>query len=265
MELLSQQNSLLKQIRKAVSRGGLTDDGLALAEGIHLLEEAQAAGCVVEDVVVAESAVSKFDLPEARIVSDNSFRDLSTTETPQGVLALVRPRTWTLDQLIHQPKPAPSRDREGVVSNAALLVILDGVQDPGNAGAIVRAAEAFGASGLVFLKGTVNPYNSKCLRGSAGSVFRMPLVFAISEESCSSALANIKMYAAMPRAKHSLSDVDLVSPCAIVIGSEGRGVSEGLAAHATGIRIPTSHVESLNAAVAAGVILYEAHRQRGNK
>src|SRR6202035_4126314 len=90
-----------------------------------------------------------------------TFRDLSSTETPQGVIALVRPPAWTLDQIL---------------SGCALVVVLDGVQDPGNAGAILRAAEAFGATGAVFLKGTVNPYNPKCLRGSAGSVFRLPLV-----------------------------------------------------------------------------------------
>ena len=246
MEILSPQNPLIKQIRKAVARGGLTDDGLAVAEGVHVLEEASSAGCVVEDVLVSESAFDKFDLPDARVVSDSVFRDLSSTETPQGVLALVRPRAFSLDQ---------------IVTGTALVVVLDGVQDPGNAGAIIRAAEAFGATGLIFLKGTVNAFNPKCIRGSAGSVFRIPLVTGVTEDVLLA--SGISLYAAMPHAEKLLSDVDFTSACAIVIGSEGRGVSDSLAACAQGFRIPTSHVESLNAAVAAGVILYQASRQRG--
>jgi TrmH family RNA methyltransferase len=137
-------------------------------------------------------------------------------------------------------------------------VILDGVQDPGNAGAILRAAEAFGATGTIFLKGSVNPYNPKCLRGSAGSIFRVPLLTAAEVPSEFGPL-----YAADPRARKLLADADLATPCGIIIGSEGRGVSAALAARATGLRIPTQNVESLNAAVAAGIFLYEARRQRG--
>ena len=145
----------------------------------------------------------------------------------------------------------------------ALVVVLDGVQDPGNAGAILRAAEAFGASGVIFLKGTVNPYNPKCVRGSAGSVFRVPLIACVEADEVLR-LTGIEWYAAMPRAQKLVSDADLAAPCGMIIGSEGHGVSPLLAGHATGLRIPTSGVESLNAAVAAGILLYEARRQRAN-
>jgi TrmH family RNA methyltransferase len=145
----------------------------------------------------------------------------------------------------------------------ALLVILDGVQDPGNAGAIVRAAEAFGATGAVFLKGTVNPYNPKCVRGSAGSVFRVPLIASIEADEILQHTV-IAWYAAMPHAPKLASDADLVAPCGIIIGSEGHGVSPLLAGRAIGLRILTSGVESLNAAVAAGILLYEARRQRAS-
>jgi TrmH family RNA methyltransferase len=247
VDSLSDKNPLVKQIRRAVSRGILTEDGYAVAEGAHLLEEALAAKCEIGAVIVAESA--RVNFPDARVVSDKIFRELASTETPQGVIALVRPPVSASDQITR--------------GDDALVVILDGVQDPGNAGAIVRAAEAFGASGVVFLKGTVNPYNPKCVRGSAGSVFRVPLVASVEADEILQH-TQIAFYAAMPRAQKLLSDASLVAPCGIIIGSEGHGISPALSGKATGLRIPTSGVESLNAAVAAGILLYEARRQRAS-
>ncbi len=228
VDSLSEKNPLVKQIRRAVSRGCLTEDGYAVAEGVHLLEEAMAAKCEIGAVVVAESA--RVNYSDARVVSDRTFRELASTETPQGVIALVRPPVSTLDQMTR--------------GDAALVVVLDGVQDPGNAGAIVRVAEAFGASGAVFLKGTVNPWNPKCIRGSAGSVFRVPLISAIEADEILG-LTEIAWYAAMPRASKLGSDADMTVPCGIIIGSEGHGVGPVLAGRATGLRIPTSGVESL--------------------
>ena len=140
VDSLSDKNPLVKQIRRAVCRGTLTEDGYAVAEGVHLLEEARAAKREIAVVLTAESARLRF--PDARVVSDKIFAELSSTETPQGVMALVRPLSWTLGQ---------------VIGGDALVVVLDGIQDPGNAGAILRAADAFGATGAVFLKGAVNP------------------------------------------------------------------------------------------------------------
>jgi TrmH family RNA methyltransferase len=157
------------------------------------------------------------------------------------MLALVRLPEWIEKDLL---KATP------------LVVVLDGVQDPGNAGAILRTAEAFGATGAVFLKGTVSLSNPKCLRASAGSAFRLPVVTEIPN--------GLKLYAADPRAELPVAAADLTAPCAIIIGAEGSGVRPELAAHATGVKIPTSGVESLNAAVAAGILLYEARRQRSS-
>jgi TrmH family RNA methyltransferase len=177
------------------------------------------------------------------------FSGLTTTETPQGVITLVRPPEWTLNDVFRPP---------------ALAVILDGIQDPGNAGAIVRAAEAFGASGVVFLKGSVNPHNPKCLRASAGSLFRLPAVSGVAEPDLLAGLerTGVRLFAASPRADRPAGRADLTAACAIAVGAEGRGVSPDLAARADHIRIPTTGVESLNAAVATGVLLYEAQRQR---
>ena len=246
VDSLSDKNPLVKQIRRAVSRGTLTEDGYAVAEGAHLLEEALAAKCEVAAVIVAESAHVHY--PQARMVSDKSFRELSSTETPQGVIALVRPPQATLAQMLRHD---------------TLVVVLDGVQDPGNAGAIVRAAEAFGASGVVFLKGTVNPYNPKCMRGSAGSAFRVPLVASLETDEVLKH-TQIAWYAAMPRARKLVRDADLIAPCGIVIGSEGQESAQRWLGVRQACESRRRSVESLNAAVAAGILLYEACRQRGN-
>ncbi len=249
----SSQNPLIKGIRRAVASGGLTHDGFCVTEGLHLLEEAVRGGCEIGPVLATPRALSLvggmdrvYEVPEA------VFAQISTTLTPQGVLALVRPPSWTLRQ---------------VLAETPLAVVLDGIQEPGNAGAIVRAAEAFGATGVVFLKGSVDPFNPKCLRASAGSLFRLPMVYGIAEETFWAAAAGSGMavYAAMPLGATSLRDADLTGPCAFIIGSEGRGVRPDIAGRATALRIPTAGVESLNAAVAAGILLYEARRQRARQ
>ena len=254
--LSSDKNPLLKDVKKAVARGSLTDSGFAVAESFHLLEEALSSGCEIHAVIVAESVRTTVSahirgLKRTRVVAvrDGIFRDLASTETTQGVIALVRPPEWTLDQLLR---------------GKSLVVILDGVQDPGNAGAIIRAAEAFGATGAAFLKGSAGPFHPKTVRASAGSAFRLPIAVLPDENLLLAALdqKRIALYAAMPRAGRAPADVDLTGRTAIVIGSEGRGVNPKLAERAIGLRIPTSGVESLNAAVAAGVLLYEARRQR---
>lgn len=253
--LLSEKNPLLKQVRRAVQKGSLTEDGFAIAEGLHLLEEALKSQAEIATVIVTQSVkgaiqshVKGLKLRVAT-VRDEDFASLASTETPQGVIALVKPPQWTLDQLLR---------------GRALVAVLDGVQDPGNAGAILRAAEAFGATGAAFLKGSTNPYNPKCMRASAGSIFRLPIAAALDESLFLNALVKKRgiLYAAMPRADLLADAANFKTSCAIVIGSEGRGVSHSLANQATALRIPTSGVESLNAAVAAGILFYEARRQR---
>jgi len=256
----SAANPLVKSIRRALAHGGLTEDGLAVAETFHLLEEALRSECPVKIVLAARSVQSAVEahvrsLAGVRVVvlPDALFQSLAGTETSQGVIALVAPMSWTLEQLLR---------------GRSLVVVLDGVQDPGNAGAIARAAEAFGATGVMFLKGTVSPFNPKTLRASAGSLFRLPFVHSLDAELARMALKQNKLdiYAGVPfrSGNHiqSLVEVDFKRKCAVIIGSEGRGVSEGLHAGAIDLAIPTVGVESLNAAMAASVILYEARRQR---
>jgi TrmH family RNA methyltransferase len=252
----SARNPLLKEVRKAILCGTTTEQGLAVAESFHMLEEALRSDCEIHTVFASESVRSAVEghvcgLKNIRVVvlPDELFRAVSSTESSQGVMALVRPPSWTVEQLFR---------------GQSLAVILDGVQDPGNAGTIVRAAEAFGATGVVFLKGSVSPFNPKCLRASAGSIFRVPLVAAMDERLLLAAVEQRKLdlFALMPQGSLELGDANLNYKCAIIVGSEGHGVSERLRAKAIDIRIPTVGVESLNAAMAAGIALYAARKQR---
>lgn len=254
----SASNPLIRDVRRAVARGSLTAGGLCVAEGFHLLEEALRSEREVPVAMAAESVAASVarhvaGLKNTRtvVVADNLFQTLASTETSQGVIALVQPPEWTIPQLFR---------------GQSLVVVLDALQDPGNAGAIVRAAEAFGATGVIFLKGTVNPWNPKTLRGSAGSLFRVPLAISLEIPLALAALRQNKvdLYSAMPYTGSArlASEVDFSRRCAIVIGSEGRGVSRELHAVSTDVAIPTVAVESLNAAAAASILLYEARRQR---
>jgi TrmH family RNA methyltransferase len=250
----SAANPLVKDVRRAIARGGLTSEGWCVAETLHLLEEALHSRSAVKCVLAAESARGQLPpLPgiKAAVLPDALLQKLSGTEASQGILALVEPPEWKLEQLF-----------EG----RALVVVLDGVQDPGNAGAIVRAAEAFGATGAIFLKGAASPFNPKTLRASAGSLFRVPFLYGMDPALARAALAEngVAVYAAVPSRSgvSVVSDADLTAACALIIGNEGRGVSPEWRGAAREVSIPTVAVESLNAAMAAGILLYEASRQR---
>ncbi len=258
--ITSAANPLLKDVRRAIARGGLTEEGWCVAESFHLLEEALRSDCAVKTVLAAESVrsaaeahVRQLSGVKVAVLPDALMQTISGTEASQGVMALVQPPEWKLEQLFR---------------GNALVVVLDGLQDPGNAGAIIRTAEAFGATGVLFLKGTVSPFNAKTLRASAGSLFRVPYLHGVDASLGRAALQQNKvtLYAAVP-ANHGtpargLDKADLTARCALAIGNEARGVSGTLRSAALDLSIPTVGVESLNAAVAAGIILYEARRQR---
>jgi TrmH family RNA methyltransferase len=255
-QITSPSNPLWKDLRRAVARGERTSDGLLIAETFHLLDEALRSRLEVPLVIASAAAQGAVEQrigsrPDGRLViaADSLFPQITGVEAAQGVIALVRPREWELADLF---------------TELPLVVVLDGLRDPGNAGAIVRAAEAFGASGVVFLKGTVSAYNTKTLRASAGSLFRLPYVTGLTAESLQAALRRrtLRLYAAVPSGGLPLPQADLRSPAAVVIGSEAHGVSPSFRQAAVHLSIPTRGVESLNAALAAAIVLYEASRQR---
>lgn len=249
----SARNPLLQDVRRAVRQGGLTQEGCVVAEGPHLLAEALRSGCGIGAVLTRGPAPRDLP-PSVRSIelTEPLFRGIASTEQSQGVIALVHPPRWSFGDLC---------------GDVPLVLALDGIQDPGNAGTIVRAAEAFGAGGIVFLKGSVNPYNPKCVRASAGSLFRVPLLASFGEADFleQARARDLPIYAALPGAARAAAECDFHNAAALVIGSEGRGVSASIRARAQGVSIPTRGVESLNAGIAASILLYEARRQRDGR
>jgi TrmH family RNA methyltransferase len=247
--LSSPHNPLLKEVRKALSQGALTRQGWCIAEGPHLVDEAERSGCVIPRLLGTRERLAPYkDRLHCVEVPVGLLASVTATESPQGLIALVDPPAATRDQVFVAP---------------ALVLALDGVQDPGNAGALVRAAEAFGATGVLFLKGTVNPWNPKTVRASAGSLFRVPVLAgwnaAEAIEACRA--HHLELWAALP--EKGATECDLRRSCALFIGGEGSGVNDTVRRAALPVRIPTRGVESLNAAVAGAILLYEAARQRG--
>jgi len=259
----SKQNARLKQLRRALAQPGRDGEALAGIEGPNLLEEALRAGLHMNCVFVAQGAealLTGINLPdEVEVLSlpGKLLRDALATETPQLVAALVKPPQWSWADLL-----------PGHAKTAPLLIVLAGLQDPGNLGTILRSAEAFGATGVLSLPGTVSAWNPKSVRASAGSVFRLPLL-AVDTIECFARLhaAGIKIWTTAIYGAEPAHRADLTAPVALMIGNEGNGVPLELAARADGaLTIPCpGPVESLNASVAASVLLYEASRQRGGR
>jgi TrmH family RNA methyltransferase len=256
----SRQNARVRSLRAALARPpGLGSGELVGIEGIHLLEEALASGVEVETVFVrvgSEAALEGLPTVSAQVVlvTEEVLRGAVSTEAPQGVAALVRPPRFELNDLF---SPA-----------AALVVVIAALQDPGNLGTIVRSAEAFGATGMIVLPGTVHLWNAKCLRASAGSVFRLP-VQQLTAAECIDALRErgVRSLATVVTGGCSADAGDLTAQSALWIGNEGAGLAAELVAMCDErVTIPCpGAVQSLNAAIAASVLLYEASRQRQRK
>jgi TrmH family RNA methyltransferase len=256
----SKQNARLKELRRALAAPARSPSAMAGVEGPHLIAEALRAGLKIECIFVAQGAERLLDglrpapQTEVLLLPAEVLASALATETPQPIAALVRPVDWSWrDVLEDGRKPAP------------LVLVLAGIQDPGNLGTILRSAEAFGATGVVSLPGTVSTWNPKAVRASAGSVFRVPLISA-SVDECFEHLreAGVPVWATATRDAIAADRADLARPAALLIGNEGNGVPREVAALAgNSLTIPCpGPVESLNAAVAASVLLYEAARQR---
>jgi RNA methyltransferase, TrmH family len=255
MQLTSAQNPLLKTIRRAAECGRPTEDGLIVIEGPHLVQEALKSEWRVEQILATPGARERYDelLPKAGCevieVSPRAFASTAATENSQELLALLQPRAWTWDDLTSGP---------------ALVVVLDAVQDPGNAGTIVRSAEAFGAAGVVFLRGCARVANGKLLRATAGSIFRLPYLETVTAAELIAHMqaSETTLYALAASDGTSVADVDWREKCALAVGSEGAGVSPAISAEAQAVRIPTRNVESLNAAIACSIALFLAQQQK---
>jgi RNA methyltransferase, TrmH family len=275
---MSRDNRWLKEFRMAL-RGGLpTENGFVGVEGVRLVEEALRSGCRIQAVLFSESGerhherlASLIDRPETAFpvlrTTERLFEGLADTEHPQGVAALVHPREASFDDLVHAPLSAC----------APLLVVLAGVQDPGNVGTILRTAAAFGVTGAAAaasgISGTANPFSPKALRASAGAALHLPVLAGMSLAILLAQLrvAGVRTLASSVHEPRNGEQpllapwqVDWCQPVALLVGNEGAGLPEEVERGADArIHIPMAGgIESLNAAAAAAVVFYEAARQR---
>ncbi len=253
-------NPLLKELRKAFAHGECTDDGYCAIEGLRIVEEAVRSGLRFRATFFSESAENLADrlLPqmgahvETVVLPDSLFAGAVSSENPQGIAALVRFKDFYVDDVLHRAQSGP-------------LLAIAGIQDPGNLGTILRSAEAFEAAGILLGEGTVSQFNAKAVRASAGSVFRLPMartdligIIGKMRE------AGLRLVATSSHKGTSILEAELGCPLAVFIGNEGAGLSRDLLSQMDEvIVIPHSaKVESLNAGVAASIVLYEASKHR---
>ncbi len=260
--ITSRQNAFVLRCRELARAHRPVADAVLL-DGPHLVEEARRAGVPIEAVAVgprllgnplvvgllAELEAAGTEVFEA---TASVMEAASPVRSPAGIVAIARLGPAALEDVFR--------------NRPALVVGAIGLQDPGNVGAIVRTADAAGATGVVVASGSADPFGWKALRGSAGSVFRVPVAAGVAaHEACEHARAGgVRIVAASPADGQSLDDADLARPTFLLVGGEGPGLpADLLAAADCRLRIPMrAPVESLNVAVAAGVVLFEAARQR---
>jgi RNA methyltransferase, TrmH family len=258
--ITSRQNAIVARYR-AVARGDV--DGLLLVDGVHLVQDALAAGVAIEhaaiDVGAAERGVIRRLATLLRAAGVECVTAtapvmgaMSPVRSPTGIVAIARRPDRDIDDFYKGPSP--------------LVVIANDVQDPGNLGAIVRVAEAGGASSVLVSGASADPFGWKALRGSMGSALRLPVdrVDDVSVAVKEARKRGCRIVATVPHDGRSLFEVNLTRATAVLIGGEGPGLADALIASADErVTIPMqAAVESLNAAVAAALVVYEAFRQR---
>ncbi len=258
--IAGRHNQRLKELRLAFRRAELTAHGECAIEGVRLIEEALRSGQHLKSVFFSESAralAEKF-LPqlnartETVVLPNALFNSIVPSDAPQGVAALLKLPTYSSAQMLDRANDGP-------------FVVAAGLQDPGNLGTILRSAEAFGAAGIFLTEGTVSVYNSKVLRGSAGSIFRLPFLQIASVELLPLLRARgVRLLATSAHQGTPLSRISWTLPLTIFIGNEGAGLSRELTRQMdeTLVIPQAAQVESLNAGVAASIVLYEAARSR---
>ena len=262
-QLTSRENALFKTIRLISSGARGAPAELVVAEGIRVLQEIDKCGCLIDAVLITEgfgdsskeeALLDGWLARNVRIcrTSESLFRSVSDVRAPQGAIALVRFPECKLDGAA-----PPGRN--------ALVLFAGGIQDPGNLGTIIRTAAAAGASLVCIGRKTVSPRNPKAIRASAGTIFRIPIVehAEMSEFLDYCACHSIRAYRTDILHGLAYTQADLRSPCAILLGNEGSGITNGECIGLPAIRIPMAEdVESLNVAMAGAIILFEASRQR---
>ena len=243
--------------------GELSGRGNVLLETARMVEDALAGGVPISALLVRTTSKARFESLVARLPAETAlyevapavFDTLVTTETSPGLLALAEQPSWRDEDLFPSGSPA-------------LILVLAGLQDPGNLGTILRAAEAFGATGVVLAPGTVSPYNAKALRATAGAIFRIPILRGLPAGDIVSLLRRkrVKLFATVVSGGLPPARADFSTPLAVVFGSEAAGIPPEFRTAGDPLTIPLApHAESLNVAAAASVILYEIARQRASE
>ncbi len=254
----NQQVKLLVQFNK--KRKLRDEQGIFVAEGVKMFREAPKER--IERVYFSESFYGKYrkeleqelkkDGLHYEVMQDSVFKAVSDTQTPQGVLCILRQQESTLEELLRAERP--------------LLLLLENLQDPGNLGTILRTAEGAGVTGVILSKGCVDLYNPKTIRSTMGSIYRVPTLYTEDLGGVVEKLKErgIRSYAAHLKGKNFYDQEDYRGGTAFLIGNEGNGLTEELSEKAdTLIRIPMEgQLESLNAGVASALLMYEAYRQR---
>lgn len=255
--ITSASNAQIKNLIQLQKKGkARREQDVFVAEGIKMYREAPKE--LVERVYISKSfsereeAAELLDCRNLEIVEDRIFQAAADTKTPQGILAVIRRQHYTLQQV--------------TAGKAPMLMVLENLQDPGNLGTILRTGEGAGVTGIILSADTVDIYNPKTIRSTMGSIYRMPFCYA---ENLGRVIGELKrrgitVYAAHLKGTKDYDAPDYRKGCGFLIGNEGNGLTEELAAQADEyIRIPMcGRVESLNAAVASAVLMYEAFRQR---
>lgn len=260
-QIISPQNPVIKNIKSLKIRKAREEKGLFYVEGLRIVEEAMDEGADIQQILVAESFLSatqskdiqkRLDVLDATKyqVPDKVFKELTDTEAPQGILAVMRIKRYELAD---------------VITESGYYILLDSIRDPGNMGTIIRTADAAGFSGVIATKGCVDIYNPKVLRSTMGSIFHIPIIQCDETLKVIDILKSkgIKVYASHLEGSRNIFEVEINAGTALVIGSEAEGISNDVAASADElVRIPMpGRAESLNASVAAGIMIFEAVRQ----
>lgn len=256
--ITSMANSQIKTLMQLMTKAKVRrDKSLFVTEGIKMVSETPSDR--LEKIYVSEKFITnpsnrkKLDGFLYEVLSDEVFRHVSDTVTPQGVLALVRMKEHDLKEMFSK-------------KDGNLFIILEDVQDPGNLGTIIRTAEGAGVSGIIMTKNTVDIYNPKVIRSTMGAIYRMPFMYTDDLEKVISELKknNTSICAAHLNGKNNYYEEDYTRNTAFVIGNESKGITDAIANKSDIlVKIPMEgQVESLNASVAAAILMYEAYRQK---
>ena len=257
--ITSAQNTQVKNIIKLNQKAkARREQKLFVAEGRKMFLEAPEN--LIDRIYVAESMLEDEEVMQKvhrfswEAVENSVFRQMCDTQTPQGILTVLRQPSYQMEDLLKEKNP--------------LIMVLEDLQDPGNAGTIIRTGEGAGVSGVFLTKTCVDITNPKVIRATMGSVYRIPFLYVEDVVSLKQQLQDrgIRFFAAHLQGKNSYDREDYRGGTAFLIGNEGKGLTEQAAEAADWlIRIPMcGQVESLNAAMAAGILMYEASRQRRN-